>query len=122
MPSAPWSAAADKRSSESDSRMPVIPSSARTPLVVMPCDSTPDSPLMNASSAIAGSLFQAAENCSADMPDTCANRDSDSPPSSTALPMRFIVCDMAEPPASASMPTEDMAVAMPITSPSVRPA
>ena len=110
--------AEERRRSASDSRMPVMPSSVSTALVDMPICSVCERPSTKAVSASAGRVSHIVANCSADMPDTCANSSRDSPPSSTALPMRFIVVDMAVPPASASMPTDDIAAAMPRISPS----
>ena len=79
-------------------------------------------PCTNASRPAAESSDHSFANSSLDMPATSAKPARDSPPSRTAASIFFMPIVMAVPPASASMPTEDMAAARPSTSPSVRPS
>ena len=67
-------------------------------------------------------LFQRFANSRADIPATDANSSRSSPPFATAFSISVIVCVIAVPPASASMPTEDIAAASAMISGSVNPA
>jgi hypothetical protein len=69
------------------------------------------SPTTTELSALAGSVCHASTNSSAPMPAVCAKSSTSSPPFCTAASMPIMVLLMAVPPAAASMPTEDSAVA-----------
>ena len=91
------------------------------PSVDVPCASASARPCTKAVRAAPGSLRHLLANSVADMPATRANCSTRSPPLSTLAAMSIMTFDMAEPPASASMPTLDSEVARPSTSPSVSP-
>ncbi|MNW50215.1 hypothetical protein D3C74_276620 [compost metagenome] len=115
------SPAEDKRNSESASRIPVIPSSVRIAFTDSPSAPALPKPMTNDSNAAPASSRQAVWNAEEVIPAVLANKSRVSPPVSTLAPIRFIVIDMAEPPASASIPTDDIAADMPMICPSDKP-
>ena len=105
-----------------DCRTPERPSSSNTRVALSPCSPSPPSPAINAWTAVMASLSQVFAKPDADIPAMRANSSRFSPPSATAFSMAVRVWVIAVPPASASMPTEDMAVAKAIICDSVSPA
>ena len=86
-----------------------------------PCSSILDRPTMNASIAPAGSAFHMALNSSVVTPATLAKSLSESLPVSTATCIWIMAFEKAVPPASASRPTDESAVAKPSICDCVRP-
>ena len=87
-------------------RISVIPISSRTAMALFPLASLSDSPLIKLAMAPAASVWNACLNSEALIPATFANCWRDSLPVSTASCMLESRVLNAEPPASASMPTE----------------
>ena len=117
-----WSAARPRALSILLCRMPVRPRSSSTRTVLSPCSSSLPSPPIKEVRALMASFFHAEENSSEDIPAIRANSARSSPPFATAFSMALSVWVMAVPPASASMPTEDIAAARAMISGSVSPA
>ena len=117
-----WSAASARDLSILLWRMPVRPRSSSTSTALSPCSSRLPSPRINAVRAPSASVFHISANESADIPATSAKLCKESSPVATAFSMALSVCVMAVPPASASMPTEDIAAASAMICGSVNPA
>ena len=109
------------RSRASRIRMSDRPMSSRTAIALRPSDSMLPRPWINWMMAPAASSSKAAANSAADIPATSANCSSPSPPCWTASDILEIRVENAEPPASASMPTEDRAPEKDMISASVMP-
>ena len=93
-----------------DCRIPESPNSSNTEIVSSPFSFIFPSPPMKALIASIGSLPHISANSEADTPAIFANVSRSSPPADTALLIAVIVWVIAVPPASALMPTEDIAV------------
>ena len=89
----------------------LYPRSASVSATFPPESSTAFNPDTNDVSACAGSAFHAAVNSLALMPDILAYLDISRPPFAAAISILSMTLDMAEPPASASMPTDAIAAA-----------
>lgn len=87
----------------------------------MPSSSIWAMPFVNAMNAAVGSAFHRFLNSSAVMPETVAKSVRDCPPVSAASSILISALENALPPIWASMPTEDSAVATPMTCASVMP-
>ena len=101
---------------------PVSPRSVRVRTALSPCSFSRPRPEMKEVRAETASCSHASANSSAVMPLSSAYFSSVSPPLATAFSMPLSVWVMAVPPASASMPTEDMAAASARIWGSLRPA
>ncbi|MNY43079.1 hypothetical protein D3C86_1780150 [compost metagenome] len=101
--------------------MSVCPRSARVANTSPPAALMRPRPSMKVAIASAGSSLNAFWNSDEDMPATSAKRSSSSPPADTDIAMSVMIREIAEPPASASMPTDASAFANPRTCASVRP-
>ena len=106
--------------------IPVMPNFIKIASIFAPCSRAVLRPLIKACKASAGFSFQAFWNSSDVVPATLAIKARSSAESlvvnETALPIAVRVCVIAVPPASASIPTELIAVARPRISGAVRPA
>ena len=115
------SVALTARSMVSRRRTSLMPISSRTAMADSPLSSRLESPTINASKAAAGSDSNSVLNCCPVIPHTMANPSRASPPVAQATSILMSALENAEPPISASIPTEDSAVAKPRTWASVRP-
>ena len=102
-------------------RTSVKPISCKVTMEDTPCSSIWDRPTMNFSIAPAGSEFHRALNSSVVSPATLAKSFRDLPLVSTATCISIMALLNAVPPAWASRPTEDSAVAKPRICACVRP-
>ena len=108
--------APDVRLKASDTLISLISSSASISLVDLPCLVVSLNPTTKSASAPAASSRQALANSPAVMPATSANPYRSSDPVSIASWIRLMTREKAVPPACASMPRADSAVAIPRTS------
>ncbi|MPM81548.1 hypothetical protein SDC9_128602 [bioreactor metagenome] len=95
-----------------DRRISVIPRSSKVATTLPPERLICPNPSINAAKAFEGSCFHIAENCSAVKFATLAKSPSPSEPVATMTSNCFTNLEMALPPASASMPREEIVVAM----------
>ena len=100
--------------------MPLSPNSSKTKTAFSPFSSKLPKPLINACSASIGRFPHISAKLVADIPATLANFSKSLPPRATAVSIALNVCVIAVPPASASIPTEDMAAANASVSASVK--
>ena len=90
-------------------RTPDMPNSSSTLMAFSPLSPSCATPSINAVSAVMGSPFHAAANSCAVIPATCAIFSRSAPPLATNVLIVLSVCVMAVPPASACIPTDDIA-------------
>ena len=115
------SAAPDARSNASRIRTSVISISVSTLMALSPSMPMRSKPLINASMDCVASCRNMVLNSFVVIPATLANCSSLSPPFSAASAISTMTLEKAEPPASASMPTEDSAAARPTSSRHIAP-
>ena len=101
------------RSSVSRRRTSAMPMSFSVAMAETPSSSIRERPVMNAWNAAAGSASNSDLKPSAVRPDTRAKSSSASPPVAAATSILTSALENAEPPISASMPTDDSAAAKP---------
>ena len=94
-----------------ESRTSVSPSASSTDTADIPDPSSFPRPLMNSATAPTASLRHAEANSFADIPAIFAKLSTFFEPVSTSVSMVLSSFEKAEPPASASMPTDESAVA-----------
>ena len=101
--------------------VPLMPRSESVLAASPPLFDTRARPSTKEVSAVTGSLFHAAENSDALMPDTRAKSSSFLPLDNTCVFIMSMTREITPPPSCASMPTDDIALASASTSDSLAP-